>query len=173
GSVNERVGQVRNELNEQITEVNNSVDSVSSSLTQARNELQQQISAVDQNVESAKTSLAQQIAVVNQAVGTAKTDLQQQINTVSVLAGSLPYNKDKTYSATQSVLGDNGMLYQALKAVPKNTPPPNATYWTDVGQAIVTAAGTATRVSKVETDVSTLDGKTTAQASQIGGLQTG
>ncbi|WP_368806107.1 hypothetical protein, partial [Pseudomonas shirazica] len=42
GSVNERVGQVRNELNEQITEVNNSVDSVSSSLTQARNELQQQ-----------------------------------------------------------------------------------------------------------------------------------
>ncbi|WP_436278789.1 carbohydrate binding domain-containing protein [Pseudomonas juntendi] len=173
GSVNERVGQVRNELNEQITEVNNSVDSVSSSLSQARNELQQQISAVDQNVESAKTSLAQQIAVVNQAVGTAKTDLQQQINTVSVLAGSLPYNKDKTYSATQSVLGDNGMLYQALKAVPKNTPPPNATYWTDVGQAIVTAAGTATRVSKVETDVSTLDGKTTAQASQIGGLQTG
>nr|WP_314661200.1 carbohydrate binding domain-containing protein [uncultured Pseudomonas sp.] len=173
GSVNDRVGVVRSDLTQQITEVNNSVASVSDSLTETRNELQQQISAVDQNVEAAKSSLAQQIAAVDQQVGVAKTDLQQQINTVSVLAGSLPYNKDKTYSATQSVLGDNGMLYQALKAVPKNTPPPNATYWTDVGQAIVTAAGTATRVSKVETDVSTLDGKTTAQASQIGGLQTG
>ena len=172
GSVNDRVGVVRSDLTQQITEVNNSVASVSDSLTETRNELQQQISAVDQNVEAAKSSLAQQIAAVDQQVGVAKTDLQQQINNVSVLAGSLPYNKDKTYSTTQSVLGANGMLYQALKAVPKNTPPPNATYWTDVGQAIVTAAGTAARVSKVETDVTTLDGKTTAQATQLGGLQT-
>lgn len=172
GSVNDRVGVVRSDLTQQITEVDNSVASVSDSLTETRNELQQQISAVDQNVEAAKSSLAQQIAAVDQQVGVAKTDLQQQINNVSVLAGSLPYNKDKTYSTTQSVLGANGMLYQALKAVPKNTPPPNATYWTDVGQAIVTAAGTAARVSKVETDVTTLDGKTTAQATQLGGLQT-
>lgn len=74
---------------------------------------------------------------------------------MSALAGSLPYNKDKAYTLNQGVLGADGKLYQALKAVPKNNPPPNATYWTDVGQAIVTAAGTATRVGKVETDVST------------------
>ncbi|MGI9633943.1 fibronectin, type III, partial [Pseudomonas fulva] len=73
----------------------------------------------------------------------------------------------------QSALGSDGKLYQALKAVPLNTPPPNATYWTDVGQAVVTANGMAARVSKVETDVSTLDGKVTAQASQISGLQAG
>ncbi|MGE8049716.1 TipJ family phage tail tip protein [Pseudomonas monteilii] len=154
GSVNERVGAVRNELNEQVAGVNNAIETVKSSVTDARNELQQQLAAVDQEVDAARS------------------ELQQQINTVSALAGSLPYNKDKAYTLNQGVLGADGKLYQALKAVPKNNPPPNATYWTDVGQAIVTAAGTATRVGKVETDVSTLDGKTTAQATQINGLQT-
>ncbi len=171
GSVNERVGEVRNELNEQIAEVNSSIQSVNESVTVARDELQQQINAVDQDVEAAKIALQQQIAAVDQEVDAAKADLQQQINSVSVLAGSLPYNKDKAYSINQGTLGADGKLYQALKAVPKNNPPPNATYWTDVGQAIVTAAGTAARVSKVETDVTTLDGKTTAQATQLNGLQ--
>ena len=172
GSVNERVGEVRNELNEQIAEVNTSIQSVNDSVTVARDELHQQINAVDQEVAAAKTALGQQIAAVDQEVDAAKADLQQQINSVSVLAGSLPYNKDKAYSINQGVLGADGKLYQALKSVPKNNPPPNATYWTDVGQAIVTAAGTAARVSKVETDVTTLDGKTTAQATQLNGLQT-
>ena len=155
GSVNERVESARSELSEQVAEVNDAVAAVNSSLAVTKGNLEQQITAV------------------NQSVSDAKSDLQQQINTVSALAGSLPYNKDKTYTTNQGVLGADGKLYQALKAVPKNTPPPNATYWTDVGQAIVTAAGTASRVSKVETDVSTLDGKSTAQASQIGGLQSG
>ncbi|WWY17403.1 DUF1983 domain-containing protein [Pseudomonas juntendi] len=155
GSVNERVESARSELSEQVSEVNNAVVAVNNSLAVTKGNLEQQITAV------------------NQSVSDAKTDLQQQINTVSALAGSLPYNKDKTYTTNQGVLGADGKLYQALKAVPKNTPPPNATYWTDVGQAIVTAAGTASRVSKVETDVSTLDGKSTAQATLIGGLQSG
>ncbi|WP_416146887.1 phage tail tip fiber protein [Pseudomonas putida] len=153
GSVNERVESARSDLSEQVAEVNDAVAAVNSSLAVTKGNLEQQITAV------------------NQSVSDATSDLQQQINTVSALAGSLPYNKDKTYTTNQGVLGADGKLYQALKAVPKNTPPPNATYWTDVGQAIVTAAGTASRVSKVETDVSTLDGKTTAQATQIGGLQ--
>ena len=153
GSVNERVEAARSDLSEQVSEVNNAVAAVHNSVTAVRDNLQQQVNAVGQEV------------------GAAKADLQQKIDSVSVLAGSLPYNKDKTYTTNQGVLGADGKLYQALKAVPKNTPPPNATYWTDVGQAIVTAAGTASRVSKVETDVSTLDGKATAQATQIGGLQ--
>ncbi|MBF8801905.1 DUF1983 domain-containing protein [Pseudomonas asiatica] len=155
GSVNERVGEVRNQLNEQVAEVNSAIEAVKSSVVTARNELEQQLAAVDQEVDAAKA------------------DLQQQINTVSALAGSLPYNKDKTYTLNQGVLGADGKLYQALKAVPKNNPPPNATYWTDVGQAILTAAGTAARVGKVETDVSTLNGTSTAQASKIEGLQSG
>nr|WP_313133417.1 DUF1983 domain-containing protein [Pseudomonas juntendi] len=155
GSVNERVDEARNKLSEQVSEVNNAVETVKSSVLTARDELQQQLAAVDQEVDAARS------------------ELQQQINTVSALAGSLPYNKDKTYTLNQGVLGADGKLYQALKAVPKNNPPPNATYWTDVGQAIVTAAGTATRVGKVETDVSTLSGTSTAQASKIEGLQSG
>lgn len=147
GSVNERVGTAKTELAKQISEVNNALADT-------------------------KSNLQQQITSVGQSVTDAKAELQQQITAVSTLAGSLPYRKDKTYSIGQSALGSDGKLYQALKAVPLNTPPPNATYWTDVGQAVVTANGIAARVSKVETDVSTLDGKTTAQASQIQSLQT-
>ena len=146
GSVNERIGTAKTELAKQISDVNNALGTV-------------------------KGNLEQQITAVSADVSAAKTELQQQIANVSALAGSLPYRKDKAYSVGQSALGSDGKLYQALKAVPLNTPPPNATYWTDVGQAVVTANGMAARVSKVETDVSTLDGKVTAQASQIGGLQ--
>lgn len=146
GSVNERIGTAKTELAKQISDVNNALGTV-------------------------KGNLEQQITAVSADVSAAKTELQQQIANVSALAGSLPYRKDKAYNVGQSALGSDGKLYQALKAVPLNTPPPNATYWTDVGQAVVTANGMAARVSKVETDVSTLDGKVTAQASQISGLQ--
>ncbi|MGW7232876.1 phage tail tip fiber protein [Pseudomonas fulva] len=146
GSVNERIGTAKTELAKQISDVNNALGTV-------------------------KGNLEQQITAVSADVSAAKIELQQQIANVSALAGSLPYRKDKAYSVGQSALGSDGKLYQALKAVPLNTPPPNATYWTDVGQAVVTANGMAARVSKVETDVSTLDGKVTAQASQISGLQ--
>lgn len=146
GSVNDRIGTAKTELAQQISEVNNALNTT-------------------------KGNLQQQITAVSGDVSAAKADLQQQIANVSALAGSLPYRKDKAYSVGQSALGSDGKLYQALKAVPLNTPPPNATYWTDVGQAVVTANGMAARVSKVETDVSTLDGKVTAQASQISGLQ--
>lgn len=148
GSVNDRIGTAKTELAQQISEVNNALNTT-------------------------KGNLQQQITAVSVDVSAAKADLQQQIANVSALAGSLPYRKDKAYSVGQSALGSDGKLYQALKAVPLNTPPPNTTYWTDVGQAVVTANGMAVRVSKVETDVSTLDGKVTAQASQISGLQAG
>ncbi|EKT4480245.1 phage tail protein [Pseudomonas putida] len=148
GSVNERIGSAKTELAQQITDVNNALG-------------------------QAKSDLQQQVKTVGQSVVDAKADLQQQIATVSSLAGSLPYRKDKAYSVGQSALGGDGKLYQALKAVPLNTPPPNANYWTDVGQAVVTANGIAARVSKVEADVTSLDGKTTANASSIEGLQAG
>ncbi len=147
GSVNERVGSAKTELAKQIGDVNNALSGV-------------------------KSTLDGQLSTVSKSVTDAKTELQQQIANVSTLAGSLPYRKDKAYSINQNALGADGKLYQATKAVPLNTPPPNVDYWTDVGQAVVTAGGTAARVSKLETDVSTLDGKTTAQASQLSGLQT-
>ncbi|WP_081322827.1 TipJ family phage tail tip protein [Pseudomonas parafulva] len=146
GSVNERIGTAKTELAKQISDVNNALGTV-------------------------KGNLEQQITAVSADVSAAKTELQQQIANVSALAGSLPYRKDKAYSVGQSALGSDGKLYQALKAVPLNTPPPNATYWTDVGQAVVTANGMAARVQTVETKVETLEGATSAQAQQISGLQ--
>ncbi|WP_338464363.1 phage tail protein [Pseudomonas sp. Nvir] len=146
GSVNDRIGTAKTELAQQISEVNNALNTT-------------------------KGNLQQQITAVSVDVSAAKADLQQQIANVSALAGSLPYRKDKAYSVGQSALGSDGKLYQALKAVPLNTPPPNATYWTDVGQAVVTANGMAARVQTMETKVETLEGATSAQAQQISGLQ--
>lgn len=146
GSVNDRIGTAKTELAQQISEVNNALNTT-------------------------KGNLQQQITAVSVDVSAAKADLQQQIANVSALAGSLPYRKDKAYSVGQSALGSDGKLYQALKAVPLNTPPPNAIYWTDVGQAVVTANGMAARVQTMETKVETLEGATSAQAQQISGLQ--
>lgn len=146
GSVNERVGSAKTELAKQISDVNNTLSGV-------------------------KTTLEGQISSVSKSVADAKSELQQQIIAVSTLAGSLPYRKDKTYSTNQSALGGDGKLYQALKAVPLNTPPPNATYWTDVGQAVVTAAGTAASVTKLQTDVTTLGDKITATSGKVDGFQ--
>ncbi|WP_236166621.1 host specificity protein J, partial [Pseudomonas juntendi] len=146
GSVNDRIGTAKTELAQQISEVNNALNTT-------------------------KGNLQQQITAVSTDVSAAKADLQQQIANVSALAGSLPYRKDKAYSVGQSALGSDGKLYQALKAVPLNTPPPNTTYWTDVGQAVVTANGMAARVQTMETKVETLEGATSAQAQQISGLQ--
>ncbi|WP_414706469.1 host specificity protein J, partial [Pseudomonas sp. UBA800] len=128
GSVNERLGEVRSELNEQIVEVNNSVNQVQS-------------------------------------------DLQEQIDNIADLADSMPYKPDQAYTAGQSVLGENGKLYQAKVAVPTGNPPPNDNYWTDIGQAVQTANGMAARVQTVETKVQTLEGTTSAQSQQITGLQ--
>ncbi len=146
GSVNERVGSAKTELAKQISDVNNTLSGV-------------------------KSTLEGQISSVSKSVTDAKSELQQQITAVSTLAGSLPYRKDKTYSTNQSALGSDGKLYQALKAVPLNTPPPNATYWTDVGQAVVTAAGTAASVTKLQTDVTTLGDKVTATSGKVDGFQ--
>ncbi|WP_230380401.1 phage tail protein [Pseudomonas fulva] len=146
GSVNERIGTAKTELAKQISDVNNALSTT-------------------------KGNLQQQITAVSGDVAAAKADLQQQIANVSALAGSLPYRKDKAYSVGQSALSSDGKLYQALKAVPLNTPPPNTTYWIDVGQAVVTANGMAARVQTVETKVETLEGATSAQAQQISGLQ--
>ncbi|WP_236183421.1 phage tail protein [Pseudomonas juntendi] len=146
GSVNDRIGTAKTELAQQISEVNNALNTT-------------------------KGNLQQQITAVSVDVSAAKADLQQQIANVSALAGSLPYRKDKAYSVGQSALGSDGKLYQALKTVPLNTPPPNTAYWTDVGQAVVTANGIAARVQTMETKVETLEGATSAQAQQISGLQ--
>ncbi|MGY4527990.1 hypothetical protein ACVWZT_004804 [Pseudomonas sp. TE21394] len=109
---------------------------------------------------------------VNARLKEVNDQLQEQIDAVTDLADSMPYDPDKTYTMDQGVLGADGKIYQARQAVPLNTPPPNATYWTDVGQAVRTATGLAARVTTVETKVTEQDGELTAQAQRIDSVQT-
>ncbi|MGE8045135.1 TipJ family phage tail tip protein [Pseudomonas monteilii] len=150
GSVTERVttasNAVKADVNKQLIQVNSTIDGV-------RSNLQGQITAVDGRVTSARD------------------DLQRQIEGVSSIAGALPYNKNKTYALDQAVLGANGKLYQAKKAVPVNVAPPNTDYWEDVGQSVRTANGTASAVSKLQTDVTTLGDTVTATSGKVDGFQ--
>ena len=93
--------------------------------------------------------------------------LQDQI---SALGGLKGYNKDATYLKGQMVV-EGGRIYQASQAVPIKKPPPDATYWLDVGQSVETANGLAQQVSTNTTDITKLDGVVTASASSLQVLQ--
>ena len=93
--------------------------------------------------------------------------LQDQI---TALGGLKAYNKDATYLKGQMVV-EGSRIYQAAQAVPVNKPPPNTTYWLDVGQSVETANGLAQQVSTNTTDITKLDGVVTASASTLQVLQ--
>ncbi|WP_028619192.1 phage tail protein [Pseudomonas canadensis] len=93
--------------------------------------------------------------------------LQDQI---TALGGLKAYNKDATYLKGQMVV-EGSRIYQATQAVPKNQPPPNTTYWLDVGQSVETANGLAQQVSTNTADITKLDGVVTASASSLQVLQ--
>ena len=119
--------------------------------------------------------LGEQVTEITDQLGTqitqAQQDLQQQIDTIADLADSMPYKPDQAYTAGQGVLGEDGKLYQAKVDVPAGNPPPNATFWTDIGQAVQTANGLAARVTTVETKVTEQDGKLAAESTRIDGVQ--
>jgi len=93
--------------------------------------------------------------------------LQDQIDALDGLKG---YDEDETYLKGQMFV-EGGRIYQADQAVPINTPPPNTTYWTDVGQSVETANGLAQQVSTNTADITELDGVVTAQASSLQALR--
>ncbi|PBP63542.1 host specificity protein J [Pseudomonas syringae] len=93
--------------------------------------------------------------------------LQDQIN---ALDGLKAYDPDETYEKGQMVV-DDGRIYQAEKAVPKRTPPPNAAYWDDVGTLLETANGLAAQVQTHTTEINELNGVVTAQASNMQALR--
>ncbi|MDF3199073.1 phage tail protein [Pseudomonas sp. 1912-s] len=93
--------------------------------------------------------------------------LQDQIDALDGLKG---YDKDATYLKGQMVV-EGGRIYQAARDVPLNSPPPNVTYWLDVGQSVETANGLAQQVTTNTADISNLDGVVTAQASSTNALR--
>ncbi len=86
--------------------------------------------------------------------------LQDQID---ALDGLKAYDPDLTYEKGQMVVVD-GRIYQADKAVPTNTSPPNGDYWEDVGDLLQTANGLAGQVAIHSNEISELEGVLTAQA---------
>ncbi|NNA98787.1 phage tail protein [Pseudomonas gessardii] len=98
--------------------------------------------------------------------------LQAQIDAIADISDSAAYDPEKSYTAGQSVLFTDGILYQAKGDVPAGAAPPDATYWLNVGQAVTTANGLAARVSTSETKITNIEGVNTAQSTQITGLQT-
>ncbi|MFI7857332.1 phage tail protein [Pseudomonas promysalinigenes] len=127
--------------------------------------------SVNERLGEVRSDLNEQISDVNNHVNEVQNELQHQIDTIADLADSMPYKPDQSYTAGQSVLGEDGRLYQAKVDVPAGNSPPNATYWVDIGQAVQTANGMAARVQTVETKVQNLEGTSSAQAQQITGLQ--
>ncbi|KPX51901.1 DUF1983 domain-containing protein [Pseudomonas amygdali] len=93
--------------------------------------------------------------------------LQDQIDS---LDGLKAYDPKETYEKGQMVV-DDGRIYQAERAVPKGTPPPNAVYWEDVGTLLETANGLAAQVQTHTTEINELNGIVTAQASSMQALR--
>ncbi|WP_277962052.1 phage tail protein [Pseudomonas sp. RIT-To-2] len=93
--------------------------------------------------------------------------LQDQLN---ALDNILAYSADKTY-----VVGDTVQwgqrLYQATQAVPRNTSPPDAAYWVDIGQVVKTVDGLAQQVTVNTADISDLDGVITSHATELQALR--
>ncbi|MHC8299627.1 TipJ family phage tail tip protein [Pseudomonas sp. ZS1P83] len=80
------------------------------------------------------------------------------------------YDPTKTY-VKNAIVRSGQLLYQAKGAVPINTPPPNTTYWLDVGQSVETANGLAQQVAFNTADITELDGEVTAQATAFQALR--
>jgi predicted phage tail protein len=93
--------------------------------------------------------------------------LQAQIDAFDGLSA---YDPEQTYIEGDLVVVGK-RIYQATGPVPVNTAPPNAAYWVDVGQVLVTANGLARQVEINTTSITELDGVVTAQASSLQSLQ--
>lgn len=110
-----------------------------------------------------------------------RTELGQDINDeidkipglqaqIDALDGLSAYDPEQTYLEGDLVVVGK-RIYQATQLVPVDTSPPNAAYWVDVGQVLVTANGLARQVEINTTSITELDGAVLAQASSLQALQ--
>lgn len=93
---------------------------------------------------------------------------------IGEITDALVYVPTDAYVRDNTVrVGDN--LWTAIAAVPAaangSNGPPNPAYWVNSGQSIRTANALAAQVTKNTTDITTVDGKTSATASQLQAVQ--
>lgn len=110
-----------------------------------------------------------------------RTELGQDINDeidkipglqaqIDALDGMSAYDPESVYLEGDLVVVGK-RIYQATQLVPVDTSPPNAAYWVDVGQVLVTANGLARQVEINTTSITELDGVVMAAASSLQALQ--
>lgn len=102
--------------------------------------------------------------------GSVNERLQELADNIGDIVDALAYDAGKTYLSGDTVR-QGQRLFQASQNVPANTPPPNAAYWLDIGSVVETANGLAAQVQQHATEISSIDGKITAQASSLEALQ--
>jgi predicted phage tail protein len=104
---------------------------------------------------------------VNDRLEQAKQELEDLIDQVT---DALVYDPAKPYTVGQ-IVRQGQYLYQALKAVPVETPPPAAEFWFNMGTIAETTQAMALQIQQNKASIETVDGKVTAQASALQSLQ--
>ncbi|MBC8782817.1 TipJ family phage tail tip protein [Pseudomonas fluorescens] len=103
---------------------------------------------------------------VNERLEEAKKEFNDLINEI---VDALEYDPAKTYAKGDMVrVGQH--LFQATKAVPVNTTPPDATYWFDMGTIAETNEAMALEISKNKSAIDNVNGKVTATAEKLDGV---
>ncbi|SDT97548.1 TipJ family phage tail tip protein [Pseudomonas yamanorum] len=103
----------------------------------------------------------------NNRISIAKQELEDLIDEV---VDSLEYDPAKAY-AQGEIVRVGQRLYQANAAVPANTAPPNATYWTDIGTVVQTVNALVTQVQQNSATINQHGQDITAQASQLNAVK--
>lgn len=103
---------------------------------------------------------------VNDRLDNTRKELQALVDQVT---DALLYDAAKAYASGEFVRQENH-LYQAIQAVPANSPPPNAAYWLDVGSLVQTSNALALQIQQNKTAIETVDGKVTSTALKTDGV---
>ncbi|KTB90843.1 host specificity protein [Pseudomonas syringae ICMP 11293] len=106
--------------------------------------------------------------------GSVNERLEELRANIGEITDALVYVPTDAYVRDNTVrVGDN--LWTAIAAVPAasdgSNGPPNPAYWVNTGQSIRSSNAQAAQVSKNTADISTVDGKTTATATQLQAVQ--
>ncbi len=137
------------------------------------------VGSVNQRVEQVRTDLNKQVQDLStivgqnkQDIGNIKQDISKINSDITTISKAGLYQSNLTYASGKTVRSTDDRLYTAIKAVPVNTPPPNASYWLDVGQVAINENGSAAKINQTITRVDQVERTQTAQATTINGLRT-
>ena len=174
-AINSTMSGLQTQVTSNLNSANTSLSAINSEITTIKstaNALQTQVNNNKTAAETAASGLQTQITNNLNSVTTTTNGLQTQINNV---LDATEYASNKSYTKDQFIRVGRS-LYQAKINVPSNTSggyaPPNATYWRDAGSVISSSDGLAARVTTAETNIGTINGTLTSQATDITGIKT-